>query len=88
MSSFHVGSDLGILFEMLAAHIGAQLGLGSLFVSRLLVTFGSISLKYSNQNWVSEAVPLRMYQRVAFEKHSLHTVSEELRISFKVCLLF
>ena len=40
------------------------------------MTFGLISLKCSDQNWVSQAVPLRMYQRVTFEKHSLQTICQ------------
>ena len=48
MFSFHVDPDLDILFEKLTVQIVSRMGLGTLFLSRLSVTFGSISLKCSD----------------------------------------
>ena len=60
MFSFHVDPDLEILLEKLTSQTDARPGLGTQFVSRLLVIFGSISLKRIGKNRVSEAVHLIM----------------------------
>ena len=48
MFSFHVDPDLDILFEKLTVQIVSRMVLGTLFLSRLSVNLGSISLKCSD----------------------------------------
>ena len=61
MFSFHVGPDLDILFEKLAAQISARLGLGTLLRFEAPGDLQVDIVKMQQlTHWVSQAVPLKM----------------------------
>ena len=76
MFCFHLCPDIDILFEKLTGQIGARLGVGTLLrfeaPSGLRVDIVKMQQLLVR---VSEAVPLKMAQSVAFEKQSVRYTS-------------